>query len=371
MADLVVYVMLSLLLSVFVIGIPGNLTIVRVYMSHKRKTSTDVLLISLALSDCVFCLTLPLHIISLLKPCEGGTNLSCKVGTAVNLITIYYSILLTGAIALDRYYAVCKPLTRTITPKRALVIAMFCFVISVFVGGTLGYDSTIVEEFAPIGANATHETVTVCRKCAVANGISERKNYLGLLMGAFYAAVIFVFVAVAILYTFVYKSVRQQAKVRAAMGLQPVGSRSINEQNTSSNTNSVSVEADMSTQGSSVADGDHAASGGQPGEARQQRKINSSQIIQQKITRMLILMTILIWGTWTPLVILVFFNRSDPEYVSRMSTGGQALVKFLNFLYLINYGVNIIVYLALNDRFRQETIQLFRNKCRRSRKVHT
>ena len=341
-------------LIIVVIGVPGNLFILRVYIGRKRKTSTDVLLISLALSDLVFCWSTPFFMAALLQPCNGGSHISCKLRTSIKLITLYYSILLTGAIALDRYYAVCKPLSRIITPKRSAIIAVLCYVLSMFIGGILGFDSSVITNPSVKLRNDTN-----CTICAAATGISKGENDLGLLTAIVYFAAILVFVAIVVLYGFVYVTVRRQVKVRAAMGMQ----QSTKSNRANVGINSVSFQADTSTcEESSLSNRQRNESGSIQ---QRNRGAKSSQIMQQKITRMLVAITILLWGTWTPSAILIYFKRMDSAFMSRLSPANKEFLSFLNYLYYINYGVNFIVYIITNDRFRQETIDILKNKCKR------
>ncbi len=364
MADISVWILLLFFLIIFLLGVPGNLTILRVYLGHKRKTSTDVLLISLAVSDLVFCLSIPNLIVSTISPCDGGSNLSCRLLTSINLITLYYSILLTGTIALDRYYAVCKPLSRKITPKRAAVISLSCYIFSMFIGGIVGFDSLVV----PVGSANSSTNGTVCTTCEIASGINDRNNYLGLLIAAIYFAAVLVFFAIAILYGLVYATVRRQVKIRAAMGVQS-DRRMI--QTVSDQSNSVSAQAEASTRDESYTDTQDQDAGSSTGGGGQIRRgAQSSHVMQQKITRMLVIITALLWGSWAPSVVVIYFNRSDPDYDLKLNPVSRALLNVLNNFYFINYGANFVMYFMTNGKFRQETMDIIRHKCKRVPKTY-
>ncbi|XP_038068547.1 D(2) dopamine receptor A-like [Patiria miniata] len=116
---------------VFVIGVPGNCLILRVYWTKARKTSTHILIMALASTDLYVCLILSISIVGLALECGGnGEDFSMLIRTFW-YIGIVASFCITAAIAVDRYDCICRPQRRYCTPRRAKVAAFVIVLFSV------------------------------------------------------------------------------------------------------------------------------------------------------------------------------------------------------------------------------------------------
>ncbi|XP_030829279.1 gastrin/cholecystokinin type B receptor-like [Strongylocentrotus purpuratus] len=110
----------------FAVGVPGNLLIILTYCKRQQRTSSGVFIIALALADLGVCLMSPVVIYNYIVYYDYPSNSFCKFRYYTNHGLIYVSRFLTIAVAIERYLAVCKPMSKRIPPKYAAVISALC-----------------------------------------------------------------------------------------------------------------------------------------------------------------------------------------------------------------------------------------------------
>ncbi|XP_063758721.1 trace amine-associated receptor 1-like [Eleginops maclovinus] len=124
------------LLSVVTVG--GNLLVIMSIIYFKQlHTRTNSLILSLALADLlVGAIVFPLTMEFSFTYCLYHKALFCKVRSTFDVTLCTSSILNLCCIAIDRYYAVCQPLTyRTkLTDPVVVVMILVSWGISVFIG---------------------------------------------------------------------------------------------------------------------------------------------------------------------------------------------------------------------------------------------
>ncbi|XP_026224784.1 trace amine-associated receptor 13c-like, partial [Anabas testudineus] len=128
-------ILYTLLPSFSLLTVSLNLLVI-ISISHFRQlhTSTNLLLLSLAVSDfLVGLLVMPFQIL-LAEPCWLLGDLACILCSFLPFITVPASIVNMVLISVDRYVAVCDPLhyTAKITPKRIRISVLLCWIYSVF-----------------------------------------------------------------------------------------------------------------------------------------------------------------------------------------------------------------------------------------------
>ncbi|KAM9346961.1 trace amine-associated receptor 13c-like [Symphorus nematophorus] len=162
---LLLYVVLS---SISLLTVSLNLLVI-ISVSHFRQlhTPTNILLLSLAVSDFLVGL--------LLMPAEILLKTSCWfLGGVACSLYIYVSLIITSAsvgdmvlISIDRYVAICQPLhySTRITVKRVQLCVCLCWLCSVFCNGLFVKDGL----YQPDRYNSCHgECVIVIEIIAVA-----------------------------------------------------------------------------------------------------------------------------------------------------------------------------------------------------------
>uniref|UniRef100_A0A4W4H548 G-protein coupled receptors family 1 profile domain-containing protein n=1 Tax=Electrophorus electricus TaxID=8005 RepID=A0A4W4H548_ELEEL len=142
MATFESWVLLSVYILTFLIGLPANLLAIYAFIRKlsDKPTPTDILLLNLTASDLLFLLFLPL------KMYEAASNMHwylsqvlCSITCFIFFTTIYTSSLLLMAVSVDRYLAAAFPVT-----YRASRRVLHGIVGSVFIWLCSGAHCTIV-----------------------------------------------------------------------------------------------------------------------------------------------------------------------------------------------------------------------------------
>ncbi|XP_026187430.1 trace amine-associated receptor 13c-like [Mastacembelus armatus] len=119
--------------------------LVIISISHFRQlhTPTNLLLLSLAVSDFLVGLFVMPFQILLAEPCWFLGDLVCVLWYLLLVITLCSSVVNMVLISVDRYVAICDPLhypTR-ITPNRVQICVVLCWIYSVFCSFLFLYDN--------------------------------------------------------------------------------------------------------------------------------------------------------------------------------------------------------------------------------------
>ncbi|XP_076010507.1 trace amine-associated receptor 13c-like [Genypterus blacodes] len=125
----------TLLSFIALLTVTLNLLVI-ISISHFRQlhTSTNFLLLSLAVSDLlVGFLVMPFQIFSL-HSCWSKSAITCNVFIYLGFVLTCASVGTMVLISLDRYVAICNPLRYSyiITPSRAQMCVCMCWCLSVF-----------------------------------------------------------------------------------------------------------------------------------------------------------------------------------------------------------------------------------------------
>ena len=152
--DWCIYVSLVYCLVVWIIGVPGNLVILRVMYSVKHKSSTDVFVLCLAISDLMAIVAnMPTHLVFDIKRwTHVGPDVLCKIHNFLFVFTFISSELLFTLIGIDRYVKVFRPRCRNVFEKRAVFVSVFVFMLSIFVAVRRG----IISELDSFGECQFH-----------------------------------------------------------------------------------------------------------------------------------------------------------------------------------------------------------------------
>lgn len=128
----------SFLVLLSVVTICGNMLVILSVICFKQLQSpTNYLILSLALADLlVGILVHPLSMAFSLSSCIYHEELFCKIRASFDISLSSCSILHLCCISVDRYYAVCRPLTyeSKITNSVVVVMILTSWVVSVLIG---------------------------------------------------------------------------------------------------------------------------------------------------------------------------------------------------------------------------------------------
>ena len=118
--------------TIFVLGVPGNALIIRVYVQKAYKTSTHVLILFLAQVDIIVCFIRPFMLYFRYFDPPANAVAFRQIIRLIEFSAVGMSVFTTAVIAFDRYDAACNPHGRTMTPRKAkkiLAVGMICSLI--------------------------------------------------------------------------------------------------------------------------------------------------------------------------------------------------------------------------------------------------
>ncbi|XP_038053954.1 gastrin/cholecystokinin type B receptor-like [Patiria miniata] len=334
---------------VFLIGVPGNCLILRVYWTKAHKTSTHVFIMALAWADLAVCMQRWHRVSEEAILLAGGheTPRVILIAWAFTNSFIGVSVLMTAVIAADRYDCVCRARNRFFTKKRAQVTVIITFVFSFVINIPAFYL-----------ALSTDPSNAVVRMLVFA-----------------FQIVLFVtaLVMIAVCYQLVYMAIRKHVKVgvHSKAGLSVGGhdgERCCSDvSGTARSGVSWSVEMDVKTsplkmKGLSTIKGTDACSSSRaiPGtssdrkaKGEQTRKVKAVNL-QRKTTRMLFITSAVFVLTWLP-----YWTYIAVEYAflggAPIHPTFRRMLKSFSFACLfINNVVNPLIYGIANRRFRQD-----------------
>lgn len=112
-----------------ILGVPGNLIVLIVFVKHPPTTSTDWFIVFITVCDFV---TSSVHVPIYVTFSNGiwavyGTDLICKLHMFFSQSIVLSSTFLICGLALDRYFKICRPNSRAFTKLRA---KNYCILIS-------------------------------------------------------------------------------------------------------------------------------------------------------------------------------------------------------------------------------------------------
>ncbi|TWW79424.1 opioid receptor, delta 1b [Takifugu rubripes] len=137
-ASLIIAVCITALYSLIcVVGLLGNVLVMfGVVRYTKMKTATNIYIFNLALADALATSTLPFQSAKYLMSTWPFGELLCKVVIAIDYYNMFTSIFTLTMMSVDRYVAVCHPVTALDfrTPAKAKIINVCIWILSSAVG---------------------------------------------------------------------------------------------------------------------------------------------------------------------------------------------------------------------------------------------
>lgn len=135
---------LVLTISMIMIGIPGNVLIIVVYMKRWKKSTSRIFILALAFNDLFNCLfTMPVEIYFISNIYKTDLPYLCKISRFFTFWTNDGSSLILMGIAVDRLQRICHPFKLQLsisTVKKIVIVSMVASLMvawpSLFIYGT-------------------------------------------------------------------------------------------------------------------------------------------------------------------------------------------------------------------------------------------
>ncbi|KAL7852651.1 hypothetical protein SRHO_G00184360 [Serrasalmus rhombeus] len=336
---------------IFLISVFGNLVIIVVLMVNKRmRTVTNSFLLSLAVSDlmmAVFCMPFTL-IPNLLEDFIFGAVM-CKTVAYFMGISVSISTFSLVAIAIERYSAICNPLTSRAwqTRSHAYKVIAGTWVLSVGIMVPYPVFSTLVSFLKP-----NNTTAHMCRLDWPMSQV-EQIWYVLLLFILFFIPGGVMTIAYGLISRELYRGIQfelEQKKDSSALTNGMNGTVSRGHDDGDGCYIQVPKKApamELSTLSSSA-----------PKTDRPRSNTSEAKLLAKKrVIRMLIIIVVMFFVCWMPLYAANTWRAFDQLSAKRALSG--APISFIQLLSYTSACVNPIIYCFMNKRFRKALLATF------------
>lgn len=154
----------SYLIIIGLIGIPGNTMILLVQRRNRNKSSTDILVATMAMYELICSsANVAVKILMYAGPLwiYIASNTLCRIHCVFIYITTFSSLYILAAIAVDRYFKTCKPLSNMYTTTVSKVVCVLASVGGFMTGASSVitfrldevYDCTISKKYEKLQHN--------------------------------------------------------------------------------------------------------------------------------------------------------------------------------------------------------------------------
>lgn len=154
------YAAVVMLIIFSVIGVAGNALVLYGFSMLKPKMTSTIFILTLAGIDFTSCLvTIPATVAMELAMFRVPYDPLCKAYHFLVTSTIPFSAFVMVAIAVDRYYCICKPFIQIMTKFRAKVIVLSLSVLALIIGFVSCLNFGVVTK--EMDRNITNETLEI------------------------------------------------------------------------------------------------------------------------------------------------------------------------------------------------------------------
>ncbi|KAI4885014.1 hypothetical protein NFI96_013418 [Prochilodus magdalenae] len=360
---------------IFLLGVLGNSLIITVLVrNHRMRTVTNLFLLSLAVSDlmlCVFCMPFTL-IPNLMENFVFGSGI-CKAATyfmahgwiykhhpycyvallALTGISVSVSTFNLVAISLERYSAICNPLTSRTwqTKSHAAKVITATWLFSFLLMLPYPISSTLV----PYRRN-NNTTGNMCRPDWPSDVI-QQSWYVFLLLVLFLVPGIVMMTAYGLISVELYRGIKFEMANRKSNRDRESSTGSLK------NTDSDGCYLQPSKKKRSEPQEQHQAltvTTSNP-KTKLSRVCSNSPtanlMAKKRVIRMLLVIVVLFFLCWMPVFAVNAWRAFDKRMADRLLSG--APISFIHLLSYTSACVNPIIYCFMNKRFRQGMLATF------------
>ncbi|XP_035283568.1 cholecystokinin receptor type A isoform X2 [Anguilla anguilla] len=360
-------VRIFLYVLIFLLSILGNSLIITVLVRNGRmRTVTNLFLLSLAASDlmlCVFCMPFTL-IPNLMKDFIFSSGI-CKGAMYFMGVSVSVSTFNLVAISLERYSAICNPLTSRTwqTKSHAAKVITATWVVSFILMLPYPIASTLVPF-----TRYNNSTGNMCR-LVWPSDIIQQSWYVFLLLLLFLVPGLVMMTAYGLISLELYKGIkfemnnRKSNRERGAStnGLRPADGDGCYLQPSKRKAELQQLQAQRSQRQGSDAGGGSVSAGGGSSKAKLSRVSSNSSatnlMAKKRVIRMLLVIVCLFFLCWTPIFSVNAWRAFHRRSADRLLSG--APISFIHLLSYTSACVNPIIYCFMNKRFRQGMLATF------------
>ncbi|KAJ8008055.1 hypothetical protein DPEC_G00100800 [Dallia pectoralis] len=353
---------------IFLVSVLGNSLIIGVLVRNRRmRTVTNLFLLSLAASDlmlCLFCMPFTL-IPNLMRDFVFGSGI-CKVAMYFMGVSVSVSTFNLVAISLERYGAICNPLTSRTwqTKSHAAKVISATWLASFLLMLPYPISSTLVP-FTRIN----NSTGNMCR-LVWPSDVIQQSWYVSLLLLLFLVPGIVMMTAYGLISLELYRGIRFEMTNRKASRGRECSSGSVKP----SDSDGCYFQPAKRKKGElthlpslppgpgfalpiSTRDSIRGA-GNKSKLSRVSSNSSASNLMAKKrVIRMLLVIVCLFFLCWTPVFVVNAWRAFDRRSADKLLSG--APISFIHLLSYTSACVNPIIYCFMNKRFRQGVLTTF------------
>ncbi|XP_077983708.1 cholecystokinin receptor type A-like [Glandiceps talaboti] len=306
---------------IFLLAVVGNILVIVTLVQNKRmRTVTNIFLLSLAVSDLMFALfCMPMTIVgAILQNFIFGKGF-CTILPYMQVCSVFVSIWTLVAISMERYFAICQPLTSRgwQTKAHAYKIIAAVWVVGFILFIPTAYFTKLTAIYKPHTYKCREKWPTDV----------SRQVYVTLMFTILMVIPLLVMVvAYALIILELWRGMNYEKRATSAEQ-EPNGSRKA--ANGDSKTTKVRAAAPRST---------------------------SNNAAKRRVVKMLMVVVLLFFVCWTPSWCLNMWALFDRQAVWKVSALDAAVIKLLTY---ISSCVNPITYCFMNKKFRQGFLEAF------------
>ncbi|KAM9424091.1 cholecystokinin receptor type A [Pholidichthys leucotaenia] len=332
---------------IFLLSVVGNSLIILVLVRNRRmRTVTNLFLLSLAFSDLMVSLVcIPFTFIpNLMRDFIFGIGI-CKLVMYFMGVSVSVSTFNLVAISLERYSAICNPLTSRAwqTKSHAAKVITGTWVASFILMLPYPISSTL-RPFTRLNNSTGH----MCR-LVWPNEVIQQSWYVSLLLVLFLIPGIIMMTAYGLISVELYMGIKFELSNRKTSRDRQSSTSSIRPGDSDGCYLQPSKKKSL-TLGS-----------GNPGNNPMVGRVCSSNstsnlMAKKRVIRMLLVIVLLFFLCWTPIFVVNAWQAFDKHSAYRL-TG--APISFIHLLSYTSACVNPIIYCFMNKRFRQGMLATF------------
>lgn len=153
------YIVVSYLSVLAVVGSTGNALVMYVFSKKKDKLTSTLFIIALATVDFITCLVvMPFTIYMEVVDFHVSSDVCCKLYQFFITCNIPFSALVMVAIAVDRYLCICHPFVRLLTISRAKILIGFLAAVAATLGACVAMFFGVYERREAVTDEAWNTT---------------------------------------------------------------------------------------------------------------------------------------------------------------------------------------------------------------------
>ncbi|CAJ1086100.1 cholecystokinin receptor type A [Xyrichtys novacula] len=330
---------------IFLLGVLGNSLIIAVLVRNRRmRTVTNLFLLSLSVSDLMLSLIcIPFTLIpNLMRDFIFGTGI-CKLVMYFMGVSVSVSTFNLVAISLERYSAICNPLTSRTwqTKSHAAKVITATWVASFILMLPYPISSTL-KPFTRLNNSTGH----MCR-LIWPNDVIQQSWYVSLLLLLFLIPGIVMMTAYGLISLELYRGIKFELSNR----------KSSRERQSSIKTGDSDGCYLQPSKNKSITASNIPSSSSPPMIGRVCGNSSTANLMAKKrVIRMLLVIVFLFFLCWTPVSVVNAWQAFDRRSAYRL-TG--APISFIHLLSYVSACVNPIIYCFMNKRFRQGMLATF------------